>query len=116
MIPLRIAASRPRSGIAGGPVTQTYAAGLLRRMLEIPSPSYGEARLAAFLVDAMSELGFGAYVDEAGNAIGVLGRGDRPTLMLVGHMDTISGEIPVCSEQGGSTGAAPWTRRVRSPR
>jgi [amino group carrier protein]-lysine/ornithine hydrolase len=94
------AAAPPGAGFAGGPVTDTYAAGLLRRMLEIPSPSYGEARLAAFLVDAMSELGFTAYVDEAGNAVGELDRGEGPTLMLLGHMDTISGQIPVSCDDG----------------
>ncbi|MER6917407.1 M20/M25/M40 family metallo-hydrolase [Streptomyces sp. NPDC000594] len=75
---------------------EPYAIGLLRSMLRIPSPSSGEAPLAGHLVTAMTELGFtGARVDEAGNAVGEIVRGDGPTVMLLGHMDTVSGDIPV---------------------
>ncbi len=41
-------------------------------------------------MDAFHEHGFDeAYVDEVGNAIGVFKRGDGPTLMLCGHLDTV---------------------------
>ncbi|GAB3986241.1 hypothetical protein GCM10029978_101240 [Actinoallomurus acanthiterrae] len=82
------------------PITEEYAVDLLRRMLEIPSRSYDEGRLAAFLVERMRELGFSAYVDEAGNAIGEIAHGDGPTVMLLGHMDTVPGDVPVRYEQG----------------
>ncbi|MEV0681647.1 M20/M25/M40 family metallo-hydrolase [Actinosynnema sp. NPDC050436] len=81
-------------------VTDTHAVGLLRRMLEIPSPSYGEAALAAFLIDAMRELGFDAHIDEVGNAVGEIRRGSGPTVMLLGHMDTVPGDLPVRSAGG----------------
>lgn len=67
---------------------------LLREMLEIYSPSTEEAAIAAFLRDRMAELGFRAYVDEAGNAVGEIGSGSREVVLL-GHIDTVEGFIPV---------------------
>lgn len=75
------------------------AVAILRRMLEIPSPSGEEAALARFLVATMRELGFDAYVDAAGNAVGAVGAGG-PTIMLLGHMDTVPGQVPV-RQSGG---------------
>jgi LysW-gamma-L-lysine carboxypeptidase len=85
---------------SSGDVTETYAAGLLRGMLEIPSPSYQERALADFLAEAMVDLGFRTYVDVVGNVVGVVERGDGPTLMLLGHLDTVPGQLPVRSEDG----------------
>src|SRR4051812_6318207 len=76
------------------PITEKYAVDLLQKMLAIPSPSYEEEDLAGFLVETMSELGFSARRDEAGNAIGEYVHGeDGPTVMLLGHMDTVTGEV-----------------------
>ncbi len=72
---------------------------LLRRMVEIPSLSGQESVLATFLVDAMTRLGFRAAVDGAGNAVGILGDGPEE-IVLLGHMDTVPGEIPVRIEDG----------------
>jgi LysW-gamma-L-lysine carboxypeptidase len=83
-----------------GRVTETYCTGLLRRMLEIPSPSYRERDLAEFLAGAMKELGYAVYVDGAGNAVGTLDRGPGPLVMLLGHLDTIPGHLPVRSQDG----------------
>jgi LysW-gamma-L-lysine carboxypeptidase len=85
---------------SSGDVTETYAAGLLRGMLEIPSSSYQERALADFLAEAMVDLGFQAHIDVVGNVIGAIERGDGPTLMLLGHLDTVPGQIPVRSEDG----------------
>lgn len=85
---------------SSGDVTETYAAGLLRGMLEIPSSSYQERALADFLAESMEDLGFQTHIDGVGNVIGVIERGDGPTLMLLGHMDTVPGQIPVRSEDG----------------
>ncbi len=85
---------------SSGEVTKTFAVGLLRGMLEIPSPSYQERAVADFVVESMRDLGFQAYIDSVGNAIGVLERGKGPTVMLLGHMDTVPGHIPVRSEDG----------------
>lgn len=85
---------------SSGNVTETYAAGLLREMLEISSSSYQERDLADYLAVAMADLGFQAHIDGVGNVIGVIERGAGPTLMLLGHLDTVPGRIPVCSEDG----------------
>jgi len=67
---------------------------LLREMLEIYSPSGEEGELAKYLVARMRELGFRAYQDRAGNAIGVMGEGEKEILLL-GHADTVAGFVPI---------------------
>jgi [amino group carrier protein]-lysine/ornithine hydrolase len=94
----RISAGRVYNG--AGKVRETFAVGLLRQMLEIPSPSYREMDLAEYLAEVMGGLGFWSYVDGVGNVIGVLERGSGPVIMLVGHLDTIQGHIPVRSTAG----------------
>jgi LysW-gamma-L-lysine carboxypeptidase len=76
------------------PIPDEEAFRLLEELVRIPSPSGAEREAAAFLVDWMQRYGFAAWIDEAGNAIGILGEGPR-TLMLLGHLDTVPGEIPV---------------------
>ncbi len=71
----------------------------LRDLLEIYSPSGHEGEIAAYLVARMREMGFQAYLDGAGNAVGVMGEGERE-LMLLGHMDTVEGFIPVRLQDG----------------
>lgn len=89
----------PKDTPHAGPVSDAYAVGLLRGMLDIPSPSYHEAAIASFLVREMRALGFTARVDEVGNAVGVLERGEGPVVMLLGHMDTVDGHVvPVHTE------------------
>lgn len=78
----------------------TAAVDVLRGMLEIPSPSYAEHRLAEHLHGVLTELGFAARIDPAGNVIGEVGSGSGPVVMLLGHLDTIPGEVPVHTENG----------------
>jgi LysW-gamma-L-lysine carboxypeptidase len=68
----------------------------LETLLSIPSPSGGEDVFAEHLVGEMKQLGFDAYRDIAGNAIGRLGapQAER-VIVLLGHMDTVPGFIPV---------------------
>ncbi|WP_017582714.1 M20/M25/M40 family metallo-hydrolase [Nocardiopsis valliformis] len=74
----------------------TRPARLLWNMLHIPSVSGNEGRLASYLAERMSEFGMDSRIDEAGNVHGVIGPPDRPTVMLLGHIDTVPGNIPVC--------------------
>ncbi len=70
---------------------------LLAEMVAIFSPSTQEADVVRLLVRWMSEWGFDAKVDASGSALGQLGRGDRH-LVLLGHIDTATGEPPVHRE------------------
>lgn len=76
------------------------------------SPSGQERGAAAWLVERMKALGFTqAFMDEAGNAVGVMGAGPRQVVLL-GHIDTVPGEIPVAlvpapSSAGGGEALTP---------
>lgn len=74
-------------------------AALLRGAVEIPSPSGAEGAVADFLVAAMREHLDEAFVDEAGNAVGLAGRGPG-RLTVLGHIDTVPGPVPVRLEHG----------------
>ncbi len=64
------------------------------------SPSGQERGAVEWLVARMTALGFDdAFVDEAGNAVGVMGKGTRQVVLL-GHIDTVPGEISVRVEDG----------------
>lgn len=74
------------------------AVGLLEQMLRIPSVSGQEQDVAQYLVSQMQGIGLHAYVDGAGNAVGELGHG--PEVVLLGHIDTVPGVVPVRVEDG----------------
>lgn len=88
------------SGPAVRSVDRVDAVGLLRRMVEIRSESYSERPVAEFLVEEMTRLGFRARIDRVGNIIGEIGEGDGPTLMLLGHIDTVPGGPEVEIREG----------------
>jgi LysW-gamma-L-lysine carboxypeptidase len=78
---------------------------LLIELVSRYSPSMQEAPAVAYLVDWMRARGFNAYVDEVGNACGIRGPENAPyTLMLLGHIDTFPGQIPVRVEDGAVYG------------
>ena len=58
------------------------------------SVSGQEAEVADYLRSWMSAHGFAAHIDAAGNAVGERGGGPL-TVVLLGHIDTVPGEIPV---------------------
>lgn len=70
---------------------------LLQSMLTIPSLSLQESALAYYLVEQAQQMELHAYVDEAGNF--VASTHQQPTdvqpIVLLGHMDTVPGNIPV---------------------
>jgi LysW-gamma-L-lysine carboxypeptidase len=64
------------------------------------SPTGSEAPAVAWLVEHMRGLGFTpAEADAAGNAVAVMGTGPRQ-IVLLGHIDTVRGEIPLRVESG----------------
>lgn len=72
---------------------------LLAQLLRIESLSGQEAAAAAFLAETMAGFGWQAFVDDAGNAVGLVGAGG-PLVALLGHIDTVPGIIPVRVEDG----------------
>ncbi len=96
------AESLPLSPSPSPLVSDKWAEELLRRMVEIESLSGREEKLAAFLVGEMARCGFTrAYVDRVGNAVGEMGEPDAErTIVLLGHMDTVPGRVPVRLEGG----------------
>jgi len=59
------------------------------------SPSGQERSAVEWLVARMKLLGYdNAFIDEAGNAVGVMGKGPKQVVLL-GHIDTVPGEISV---------------------
>src|ERR1700736_5894353 len=78
------------------PVTESGIE-LLEEMLAIPSPSTQERALGQWLVSRLRAMGFAARGDEAGNVVAFWGSGPREVLLL-GHIDTVPGFIPVRRE------------------
>ena len=70
---------------------------LVRGLVAIPSLSRQEAAASTWLVSQMRGAGFDrAFVDGAGNAVGELGDSTAArTIVLLGHIDTVPGNIPV---------------------
>src|SRR5881628_3183269 len=67
---------------------------LVRGLVAIASVSRQEGDAVEWLVARMAERGFRVSVDDAGNAVGEIG--DGPThVVLLGHIDTVPGDIPV---------------------
>jgi len=78
------------------PVTESGIE-LLEAMLSIPSPSTQERQLGQWLISRLRSMGFAARRDEAGNVVAFWGSGPREVLLL-GHIDTVPGFIPVRRE------------------
>ncbi len=75
---------------------------LIHDLVAIRSLSREEQNATAFLVAAMETLVYDrAFIDAAGNAVGIRGREDAAkTIVLLGHIDTVPGDIPVRLENG----------------
>lgn len=80
---------------------------LLQKLAGIPSLSGQEEQAVVFLRQWMAANGFTqAFVDAAGNAVGVLDGGPAADcsapqdVVLLGHIDTVPGAIPVRVEDG----------------
>jgi predicted acetylornithine/succinylornithine family transaminase/N-acetyl-ornithine/N-acetyl-lysine deacetylase len=78
---------------------------LFYNMLTIPSYSGQESMLAHYLEEQAQQMGLHAYVDDAGNFIASTGAINRAStamqpIILLGHMDTVGGYIPVSLQDG----------------
>lgn len=65
-----------------------------------PSLSGQEVEVAGFLRGWMAGRGFAAHVDDSGSAVGRCGSGPL-TVVLLGHIDTVPGHIPVRIDDSG---------------
>ena len=83
-------------------MTREEAIELVRGLVAIPSLSGQEQAGSTWLAGQMAASGYDrAFVDEAGNAVGELGAPDaRRVIVLLGHIDTVPGHIPVTIEDG----------------
>lgn len=56
----------------------------------VPAPPYREDERAAYVAEQFRELGYEPEIDEIGNVIvRRAGQGDAPSIMLLGHLDTV---------------------------
>lgn len=85
--------------MASSPIAEADAVQLLETLVAIPSPPRQERDAVRFLVDWMAGRGFAAAPDDVGNAVGIHGVGPREILLL-GHIDTFPGSVPVRREGG----------------
>ena len=70
-------------------------------LVKVYSPSGQEQPAVDFLMKRMEALNFTqAFIDGARNAVGIMGRGTRQ-IILLGHIDTVPGEIQVHMETEG---------------
>jgi len=68
------------------------------------SPSGQEHGAVKWLVARMKSLGYDdAFIDDTGNAIGIMGTGKKQ-MVLLGHIDTVPGEISTCVNEGALFG------------
>ena len=82
----------------------TAEVSLLHRMLTIPSYSGQERALAQFMVEQAQHMGLHAYIDDAGNFVASTHTSEQianqSPIVLLGHMDTVQGYIPVKLQDG----------------
>ncbi len=87
----------------GMSMREAEAIDLLENLVSIPSPSGAESAAAHWLVSWMQAHSFEAHVDAVGNAVGVRGHGPN-RIVLLGHIDTFPGALPVQREGEWLTG------------
>ena len=76
-------------------------AGRLTALIDIPSPSRDEGALAAYVLEALGQL-----ARDAGDRCVVTGpqtRGNRPLVLLAGHLDTVPEQGNLPSHRAGGT-------------
>jgi [amino group carrier protein]-lysine/ornithine hydrolase len=72
----------------------------LEELVSIPSLSGKEDAVAELLVEQMAALGFQTHRDDVGNVVGRVGDPKAThEIVLLGHMDTVPGLVPVRQEE-----------------
>jgi LysW-gamma-L-lysine carboxypeptidase len=71
----------------------------LKKCIEFYSPSGQEEEYSKFIALFLKKHGFKVIFDEVGNVIAEKGKG-KPEILLVSHLDTIPGELPVIEKDG----------------
>jgi LysW-gamma-L-lysine carboxypeptidase len=89
-----ISSSAPERAATAGDAPAAGDVDLLRRLVEIPSLSDQERPAVEELCRQMAARGFRTEIDAVGNAIGTIGTGTT-RVVLLGHIDTVPGHIPV---------------------
>src|SRR5439155_154819 len=72
---------------------------VLRALLDEYSPSGREGAAVHLFLELARCLGLDGHSDAVGNAIAHIGRGP-PTILFLGHIDTVDGALPVRIEDG----------------
>lgn len=82
--------------------TDDLATQILHDLVATPSVSGNERPAVDRFVAAARSLGLATSIDEAGNGLAIRRTGDQPrrTIALLGHIDTVPGDIPVRIEDG----------------
>lgn len=82
--------------------TDEFATEVLLDLVSTKSHSGGERAAVERFIVAAGSLGFETSIDEAGNGIARRGASHEPrrTIALLGHIDTVHGDIPVLIEDG----------------
>ena len=68
-------------------------------MVETYSPTGHESKISSLVKITMDDIGYSTSVDKVGNIIGQIGSG-KPIILLCGHLDTITPELPTHIEDG----------------
>jgi len=88
------------AALAAGP-SDEEAIEFLRELVASPSASGREAAAAELFARTAASWGLDASIDEVGNAVATRGGpGLKKEVVLLGHIDTVPGEIPVRIENG----------------
>lgn len=84
------------------PPNDAWACAFLEELVRTPSVSGDERNAVEVFVRAAGVVGLESFIDDAGNGVAVRrGSGaDPPQIVLLGHIDTVGGNIPVRIEDG----------------
>ncbi len=98
-------AQRQSNGPEFDAADREFATQLIRDLVATPSVSRAEGDAVDYLCEAMDGLGYTTSIDAAGNAVGVREFPDPAgsitrDVVLLGHIDTVPGNIPVRIEDG----------------